>query len=774
MAWTGTRLHIDESELLCRTGCGFYGNPAWDGHCSKCYKDRTLAPAPAAPQQPSPTQQPTRKAVFHPTQTLRNKVSRSVSDVSELTSTATSLMSRKFDRFEEKRRQQLDKRTKAVKSMFRKSQAREPSRGGSGSGDHPTRVSQQLSLESHSIGHEFNQYLQKLHKDVEVSIIKHIKVFLEKAQKTFEFQSVEESAEIVLQFYTNMEDIIATHCSTHGLTEDEAQRLMSLTERYITTRLYKTLIAAVNAANEEKDLAIQNRIRSLAWVGSEHLDCGLNETDEEVRDTLDRVITGLIEMNSQRAPSDKLEILESASLMLLGALGASSGPASADDFLPALIYCVLRANPPLLHSNIAYITNFAQQPSLQSGQAGYFFTNLCCAVAYIEKVSGESLGLTEDQFDRYMSGRCLPPTPLDDDSVWLSQALRVMQENMNVLDQVVGGRGGRRRRPDTLHKDIDTLSEQMDTLKDTVCSEVDVVLSRTPLTILPPRSADLDDDMPPNPLLPPPLTPQTAGSTSDATNTTVLETPTDSSSKPPVAGDEESNVDVRRSTQTSAPLSPDIIAAQEGLSFLQQLSDIEPGMTLLPVAESAGGEKEESHSQARVDVNTSDHIGNMDSRILVPKPASNISGILNPTPAKSTTNFPGLSESSMPTKSSHFPGELDPFGPLAGGDKTTTTTTTSSHNPLPPASVTTTTTTTPYSGFTVQGGKIPSIPCDAGQVLPTTTTLTHQQQHQLPPPLVPTAATSVTMGREQHDEPDAIDKVYNVLGDIVQTFDNLL
>lgn len=60
-----------------------------------------------------------------PTSTLFSisKVSRSVSDVSELTSTATSLMSRKFDRFEEKRRQQLDKRTKAVKSIFRKSQS---------------------------------------------------------------------------------------------------------------------------------------------------------------------------------------------------------------------------------------------------------------------------------------------------------------------------------------------------------------------------------------------------------------------------------------------------------------------------------------------------------------------------------------------------------------------------------------------------------------------------------------------------------------------------
>lgn len=92
-------------------------------------------------------------------------------------------------------------------------------------------------------------------------------------------------------------------------------------------------------------------------------------------------------MDSVKAPQEKLSCVVRCCCSVMKVLQHCQGaPVSADEFLPALIFVILKANPARLKSNILYVTRFCNDKRLMQGEGGYYFTNLVsfiCTPHYI-------------------------------------------------------------------------------------------------------------------------------------------------------------------------------------------------------------------------------------------------------------------------------------------------------------------------------------------------------------------------------------------------------
>src|SRR5699024_10018928 len=108
------------------------------------------------------------------------------------------------------------------------------------------------------------------------------------------------------------------------------------------------------------------------------------------------------------------------------------------------------------------------------GEAGYYFTNLCCATSFIEKICGKSLNMSEDDFQvcvfglplsiaeltfliatvqSYMLGESQPPDYYKQS--FLCEPFRIMTANLSLIGDTV-------EQIDQCQATIDALDKRMD------------------------------------------------------------------------------------------------------------------------------------------------------------------------------------------------------------------------------------------------------------------------------------------------------------------------
>jgi len=94
---------ISQQDMLCKAGCGFYGNPQWHHLCSKCWREQHCIRAPA------------------PMETSTNQQQHQFLSPKDLISPSRSSPKLSFDRFLEKKSQQVGRKSSTLRSILKKS-----------------------------------------------------------------------------------------------------------------------------------------------------------------------------------------------------------------------------------------------------------------------------------------------------------------------------------------------------------------------------------------------------------------------------------------------------------------------------------------------------------------------------------------------------------------------------------------------------------------------------------------------------------------------------
>ncbi|EEH55402.1 uncharacterized protein MICPUCDRAFT_34555 [Micromonas pusilla CCMP1545] len=245
----------------------------------------------------------------------------------------------------------------------------------------------------------FQSFLEKMRHPSASELVKSIKGFIASFDDAAVARDSDADGARVQEFLRETERAFRGHPAWRGASQEELDASGEGLEKYLMTKLYpKTFAVAPDDVAADDFLGA--RVAALAsFVRPEHLDIP-TRFHSDASWSLAR--NELCKMNNFKAPRDKLVCVLNTCRIVNNLLNATHGPTSppgADDFLPALIYVVLRSNPAALESNARFISRFRLESRLAS-EAAYFFTNLQSATRFLSSCDASAFtGLEKEAFD---------------------------------------------------------------------------------------------------------------------------------------------------------------------------------------------------------------------------------------------------------------------------------------------------------------------------------------------------------------------------------------
>eukprot|EP00668_Euglena_longa_P046530 GGOE01062215.1.p1 GENE.GGOE01062215.1~~GGOE01062215.1.p1 ORF type:complete len:727 (+),score=155.16 GGOE01062215.1:79-2259(+) len=252
----------------------------------------------------------------------------------------------------------------------------------------------------------FQDYVDKMRNKKAANIVKPIKNFIDSVNSSTDLKP-EELPEKVRSFLQAIQGSIAAHPLWKGASPHELEIAAEGTEKYVMTKIYSKAFSPL-VEDVQKDHQLHRRLSVFSCIDSSALDInpavaqheGWQDAIQEIR-----------KINNPRykTPRDKLICLINSCKIIFNILSmiAPDKAHGADDFLPCLILLVVKANPPHLHSNLKYISDYRSQHHMAS-EAGYYFTAIQSVMYWWENIDEKSFRMPPEEFHRLMrSVECL-------------------------------------------------------------------------------------------------------------------------------------------------------------------------------------------------------------------------------------------------------------------------------------------------------------------------------------------------------------------------------
>eukprot|EP00794_Sanderia_malayensis_P015998 gene15998-17609_t len=168
--------------------------------------------------------------------------------------------------------------------------------------------------------------------------------------------------------------------------EENWQDAKIATERTILSKIYKAAFYPNGKQDIENDKIFHEHITRLSKTIS------VNHTELQIRKVFQKEApwpsaqTELLMINAYKTPVDKLRCVHRCCITIMNLLSMAtpSQTSGADEFVPVLVYVLIRANAPNLLSTKQYIHNF--YGNRLSGEESYCWTQFSAAVEFVKSL----------------------------------------------------------------------------------------------------------------------------------------------------------------------------------------------------------------------------------------------------------------------------------------------------------------------------------------------------------------------------------------------------